>query len=307
MAQADRARGRRWGFGEKLRVRGFTNTAAGMPTTALADEILLEGEGQVRALINLGGNPVAAWPDQLKTIAAMKKLELLVQIDIKMSATAKLAHYVIAPRLSLEMPGITLNQDYLALYGVGFGYPEAYGQYTPAIAEPPRGRGRHRGVGVLLRDRAAHGPSARSCARWASSARRRASRCRSTWSTSRRATSIFAILMRDARISFEELKRHPHGAVFPDPPVFVAPKQAGLAGPPRGRSGRDDGRARAARGAAPRRASPRDYPARLISRRMMTAYNSSARDLPALRAKWPYNPAFMHPAELRAAASRPAT
>ena len=24
----------------------------------------------------------------------------------------------------------------------------------------------------------------------------------------------------------------------------------------------------------------------------------SARDLPALRAKWPYNPAFMHPAEL---------
>ena len=35
-----------WGFGEKLRVRGFTNTAAGMPTTALADEILLEGDGQ---------------------------------------------------------------------------------------------------------------------------------------------------------------------------------------------------------------------------------------------------------------------
>jgi anaerobic selenocysteine-containing dehydrogenase len=128
-----------WGFGEKLRVRGFTNTAAGMPTTALADEILLEGDGRVRALINLGGNPVAAWPDQQKTLAAMKKLDLLVQIDIKMSATAKLAHYVIAPKHSLEMAGITLNQDYLALYGVGFGYPEAYGQYTPALTDAPEG------------------------------------------------------------------------------------------------------------------------------------------------------------------------
>ena len=31
---------------------------------------------------------------------------------------------------------------------------------------------------------------------------------------------------------------------------------------------------------------------------MMTAYNSSARDLLALRSKWTYNPAFLHPAEL---------
>ena len=62
-----------WGFGEKLRVRGLTDSAAGLPTAALADEILQEGEGQVRALINLGGNPMAAWPDQLKTQEAMPR------------------------------------------------------------------------------------------------------------------------------------------------------------------------------------------------------------------------------------------
>jgi anaerobic selenocysteine-containing dehydrogenase len=211
-----------WGFGEKLRVRGFTNTAAGMPTTALADEILLEGDGRVRALINLGGNPVAAWPDQLKTIAAMKKLDLLVQIDIKMSATAKLAHYVIAPKHSLEMPGITLNQDYLALYGVGFGYPEAYGQYTPAITDPPAGAdvveeweffyetAKRMGLALELRQMGLVGPAKGEAV---------------PLDMERKPTSeeIFAILMRDARISFEELRRHPHGAVFPDPPVFVAP------------------------------------------------------------------------------------
>ncbi|HKA16113.1 MAG TPA: molybdopterin-dependent oxidoreductase [Myxococcota bacterium] len=286
-----------WGFGEKLRVRGFTNTAAGMPTTALADEILLDGEGQVRALINLGGNPVAAWPDQLKTIAAMKKLELLVQIDIKMSATAKLAHYVIAPRHSLEMAGITLNQDYLALYGVGFGYPEAYGQYTPAIAEPPPESdvveeweffyetAKRMGLSLELRQMGLVGPARGEPV---------------PLDMERKPTSeeIFAILMRDARISFEELRRHPHGAVFPDPPVFVAPKQAGWEGRLEvGSAAMIEELARLAESASEGRERA-DYPLRLISRRMMTAYNSSARDLPGLRAKWPYNPAFMHPAEL---------
>jgi anaerobic selenocysteine-containing dehydrogenase len=54
---------------------------------------------------------MAAWPDQDKTLAAMKALELNVTLDIKMSATAKLADYVIAPTLSLEVPGITLPTE----------------------------------------------------------------------------------------------------------------------------------------------------------------------------------------------------
>src|SRR5258705_7542242 len=126
-----------WGFGEKLRVRGFSNTAAGLPTAALADEILLPGDGQVRALFCLGGNPMAAWPDQIKTFAAMQALELLVTFDIKMSATAKLAHYVIAPRLTLEQPGMSLPAETLVPYSMGYGMP--YAQYTPAIVEPPEG------------------------------------------------------------------------------------------------------------------------------------------------------------------------
>ena len=285
-----------WGFGEKLRVRGFTNTAAGMPTTTLADEILLDGDGQVRALVNLGGNPVAAWPDQLKTIAAMKKLELLVQIDIKMSATAKLAHYVIAPKHSLEMPGFTLNQDYLALYGVGFGYPEAYGQYTTAITAPPPGSdvveeweffyetAKRMGLSLQLRQMGLIGPA-------------KGEPVPLDMETKPTSDEIFAILMRDARVSFDELRRHPHGAVFPDPPVFVAARQDGWQG--RLEVGSPEMIEELALvAAAPAAGELADYPLRLISRRMMTAYNSSARDLPALRAKWPYNPAFMHPDEL---------
>ena len=288
-----------WGFGEKLRVRGFTNTAAGMPTTALADEILLEGDGRVRALVNLGGNPVAAWPDQQKTVAAMKKLDLLVQIDIKMSATAKLAHYVIAPKHTLEMAGITLNQDYLALYGVGFGYPEAYGQYTPAITHPPAGSdlleeweffyelAKRMELPLAIRQMGLVGPA-------------KGEPVPIDMDHKPTSEDLFRILMRDARISFEELQRHPHGAVFPDPPVTVAPKQPDwtgrleLASPEMMEAlGELAERPRAAR-------DPAGFPLRLISRRMMNAYNSSARDLPALRARGSHNPAFVHPDTLLA-------
>ena len=99
----------------------------------------MPGEGQVKALIAVGGNPVAAWPDQNKTARAMQALDLLVTIDIKMSATAKMADYVIAPTLSLEVPGTTLLNESLFYYGLGFGYPAPYAQYSPAIVDPPTG------------------------------------------------------------------------------------------------------------------------------------------------------------------------
>ena len=46
-----------WGKGEKLRSRDLTNSAAGLPTGALADEILYPGEGRIRALVCIGSNP----------------------------------------------------------------------------------------------------------------------------------------------------------------------------------------------------------------------------------------------------------
>jgi anaerobic selenocysteine-containing dehydrogenase len=125
-----------FGFGERMRVRGLTRSAAGMPTAALADEILLPGPGQVRALISCAGNPVAAFPDQLKTIRAMRDLELLVQIDPWMSQTARLAHYVIAPRMALETPGASLMHEYGAMTGFA-GPVDAAAGYTPAVVEAP--------------------------------------------------------------------------------------------------------------------------------------------------------------------------
>jgi len=138
VAQAQAPR-RAFGFGETLRVRGLANSAAGLPTAALADEILEPGPGRIRALICVGSNPIAAWPDQHKTRRAMAALDLLVTLDMKLSATARLAHYVIAPKLSLEVPGLSFSMEALEHTYVAMGYSEPYAQYTPAIAAPPPG------------------------------------------------------------------------------------------------------------------------------------------------------------------------
>ena len=55
-----------FGLGEPLRIRGLRESASGLPTSALADEILTPGEGQVRALFVIGGNPLLSWPNQAR-------------------------------------------------------------------------------------------------------------------------------------------------------------------------------------------------------------------------------------------------
>ncbi len=113
--------------GAPHRVRGLNGLADEMMTNALNDEILLEGDGQVRALIVSGGNPVQAWPDQFKTIEAMDKLELLVVIDHRMTATAEMADYVIAPRGQLERADIPNVMDRR--------FPLPYTNYTDAVVD----------------------------------------------------------------------------------------------------------------------------------------------------------------------------
>ncbi len=113
--------------GTPHRVRGLKGMPGEMLTNALAEEILEPGEGKVRCLFVCGGNPVVAFPDQLKTIAAMKDLELLVVIDHRMTPTAELAHYVIPPRLELERADVPTLMDRR--------FASAYVSYTPAVLQ----------------------------------------------------------------------------------------------------------------------------------------------------------------------------
>lgn len=288
-----------WGFGERLRVRGLTNTVAGLPSAALADEILLEGPGQVKALICVGGNPLAAWPDQLRTHAAMKRLELLVTIDPEMSATAKLAHYVIAPRLSLEQPGITLAVETLSAYAYGMGYDSPYAQYAPKLVDPPAGSDviEEWEFFFELARRMDLALSLEPALPWISDGSRAApialdmQRAPST-------DELLEFLTRGSRVPLAEVKAHPHGHVFDDVAVAVQPKDPSctarleLAHPVM----------LAELEAAAQEAADActGFAFRLIPRRLPDVYNSAGRSIPRLVRKYPYNPAFAHPEDLRA-------
>jgi anaerobic selenocysteine-containing dehydrogenase len=288
-----------YGYGEKLRVRGLANCDGGLQASALAEEILLEGEGQIRALISVGGNPASAIPDQALNVRALEQLDLLVHIDIKRSATASLADYVIAPKLPIEMPGMTLVQDQLTFYGAGFGHREAHAQYTPAIADPPVGAevveewvffyelARRMGLPLAIAPATATGAPADRAQRVALDMQRRPTH-----------DELFEILTRNARVPLAEVRKHPHGALFPDPQVVVAEAEPGWTG--RLDVGNAEMLADLANVAKARDVvdAAEGYPYRLICRRMIHTFNSNGQELDGLRSKWPYNPAFMHPDDL---------
>jgi anaerobic selenocysteine-containing dehydrogenase len=301
VAQAQAPR-RASGYGEKLRVRGLANSAAGLPTAALADEILEPGPGQIRALICVGSNPIAAWPDQHKTRRAMEALDLLVTLDMKLSATSRLAHYVIAPKLSLEVPGLSHSMEALEQTYVAMGYSEPYAQYTPAVAAPPPGSDLIEEWQFFYRLAQRMGLALRLYPTRAETGVLRESTSAIDVDMAHEPTTdeIFDALVARSRVPLAEVKRHPHGAIFADPPIVAAPPDPATA------QRLDVGNAEMLRELAEvasegaRAVEVAGRPFRLVSRRMPNVYNSSGRDIAALTRGRAYNPAFLHPDDLAA-------
>jgi anaerobic selenocysteine-containing dehydrogenase len=285
--------------GLPFRTRGLTGTPAGLPTSAACDEILMPGDRQIRALIVSGGNPVAGWPDQLKVIEAMKALELLVCIDPWMTATTRYAHYILPPLMPLETESTSQTLDSRAAFGMpGYGMTQAYAQYSPKAVDPPEGSD-------LLEDWEIYFELAR---RLGLQLRLNGQPCTAAqdhiFDMSRRPSvgEMIALAARGSRVPLAEVKKHPSGAFFPEPAVHVQPKEPGWTGrfELADKEMMADLAALAHDARAPNApAGPAEMPYRLISRRMRHVFNSSGNMEPANRGK-PFNPAFMHPADLDA-------
>ncbi len=88
--------GERSGFGlsrETSRIGGFQAVNDAFPGGVMADEILTEGPGQLKALIVTGGNPLITMANSERLKRAFEQLELLVTIDILPTETGHLAHW----------------------------------------------------------------------------------------------------------------------------------------------------------------------------------------------------------------------
>jgi anaerobic selenocysteine-containing dehydrogenase len=102
------------------------------PAGLMADEILTPGEGQVRALFCLSGNPLLTVPNSNGRLEeALKALELLVVIDIFRNETANHAHYILPGTSALQRPDLPFV--FQSLMGA---QPVPYAQYTDALLPP---------------------------------------------------------------------------------------------------------------------------------------------------------------------------
>ncbi|MGZ8842799.1 MAG: molybdopterin-dependent oxidoreductase [Pyrinomonadaceae bacterium] len=84
------------------RVRKLPEFAGEFPVATLADEILTEGAGQVKALVTHAGNPVLSTPNGRKLERGLAGLEFMAAIDIYINETTRHAHIILPPSSSLE-------------------------------------------------------------------------------------------------------------------------------------------------------------------------------------------------------------
>lgn len=260
--------------GPRSRVRGLGQLIGEMPTAALSDEILEPGEGQVKALLCIGGNPIVAWPDQQKTERAMGELELLVCVDVRFSATSKLADYVIAPKLTLERADAPVLCDNW--------YEEPYTHYADAVVDPPPGSDVNE-EWELYWELAQRIGSPIALPGGELPMDERPSKA-----------DVLELMLPKTRFPWEEIRSHEGGHIYEGVEEIVRPADPGC-----------EARIQLAPdGICEELAEVRGESAierfshRLISRRLRHVYNSSGQQLDAIRAKGTTNPAFLNPADL---------
>lgn len=84
------------------RVSGLPEYGGELPVSALAEEMLTEGEGQVRALITVAGNPVLSTPNGRQLEQALDGLEFMVSIDLYINETTRYADLILPSTSALE-------------------------------------------------------------------------------------------------------------------------------------------------------------------------------------------------------------
>ncbi|RCL20646.1 dehydrogenase [Pseudomonas sp. AFG_SD02_1510_Pfu_092] len=84
------------------RVSGLPEYGGELPVAAMAEEMLTPGEGQVRALVTVAGNPVLSTPNGRQLDAALEGLEFMLSIDLYINETTRHADLILPSTSALE-------------------------------------------------------------------------------------------------------------------------------------------------------------------------------------------------------------
>ena len=112
----------------RSRVRDLPEQGGELPSVTMLEEITTPGEGQIRAMVTVAGNPVLSTPSGDRLAEALDGLDFMVSIDIYLNETTRHADVILPPTTLLE-------RDHYDLVFHGFAVRNT-ARWTPAVFEP---------------------------------------------------------------------------------------------------------------------------------------------------------------------------
>ena len=86
------------------RVRGLPEVLGEFPAITLAEEIDQPGDGAIRALITVAGNPVLSVPNSTRVDKALSQLDAFIAVDVYVNETTRHADVILPPPSVLQRP-----------------------------------------------------------------------------------------------------------------------------------------------------------------------------------------------------------
>lgn len=84
------------------RVRGLPGAFGQLPAAAMIEEIETAGDGQIRAMITIAGNPVLSTPDGARLARALESLEFMVSVDMYLNETTRHADVILPAPTAMQ-------------------------------------------------------------------------------------------------------------------------------------------------------------------------------------------------------------
>jgi anaerobic selenocysteine-containing dehydrogenase len=100
------------------RVSGRDEVLGEFPASVLAEEIETPGEGRIRALVTVAGNPVRTYPNSERLERALSSLDFLVCLDYYCNETTRHADLILPPTGPLERGHYDLALNHFAVRNV---------------------------------------------------------------------------------------------------------------------------------------------------------------------------------------------
>jgi anaerobic selenocysteine-containing dehydrogenase len=179
----------------RSRVRDVPEFGGELPVSVMREEMETPGDGQIRAMLTLAGNPVLSTPDGAALDRALGGLDFMASVDIYLNETTRHANVILPPTSALEREQYDLIFHVLSVRNTA--------RFTPAIFPKTRDQ-RHdwqifREITTRTMKRLDERPS-------------RGKRLKTSLSMALSPTRMIAVLLRKGgKTSMRELRSNPAG------------------------------------------------------------------------------------------------